>query len=174
MSHPIVTAGLDGGVDPLWLALGARGVSSDGTGPWDAPSDAVSRTARRRGSTMRRSPLVLLLLVASLALTACLGDDAGSILDDPVTPEQALERPDGLVAVRGFLIDDGGGARICGAIAESYPPQCGGASLPVRGVTVANLEGATVEGTVSWVELAVVEGSLRSGAIDASTARAEG
>ena len=119
---------------------------------------------------MRRRSFLLLILLA-LALTACLGDDAGSILDDPVTPEEALARDDGLVAVRGFLIDEGTGARICSAVMESYPPQCGGPSLSVTNVDVASLEGATTEDRVSWVDLAVVEGELTGGVIDASGVR---
>lgn len=39
----------------------------------------------------------------------------------------------GVIAVQGFLFDDGTGVRLCEALAESYPPQCGGASIPVTG-----------------------------------------
>ena len=37
----------------------------------------------------------------------------------------------GIIAVQGYLLDDGSGARLCEVLAESYPPQCGGASIPV-------------------------------------------
>ena len=33
----------------------------------------------------------------------------------------------------GFLVDAGGEVRLCDALAESYPPQCGGESLTVEG-----------------------------------------
>ena len=34
---------------------------------------------------------------------------------------------------RGFLVDTGAELRLCEALAESYPPQCGGESLLVEG-----------------------------------------
>jgi len=37
------------------------------------------------------------------------------------------------VAVKGYLLDDGTGLRSCSVLAESFPPQCGGASLMVDG-----------------------------------------
>ena len=39
----------------------------------------------------------------------------------------------GTIAVQGFLVDNGTTARLCEALAESYPPQCGGPSIPVVG-----------------------------------------
>lgn len=55
----------------------------------------------------------------------------------------------GIIAVQGYLLDDGTGALLCEALAESYPPQCGGASIPVTGyeeaidVPLANASGVT-------------------------------
>ncbi len=37
----------------------------------------------------------------------------------------------GTIAIQGFLLVDQSGARLCDALAESYPPQCGGASVPI-------------------------------------------
>jgi hypothetical protein len=55
----------------------------------------------------------------------------------------------GIIAVKGFLVTDETGARLCEALAESYPPQCGGASVPVVGyeemvdVPLQNAQGVT-------------------------------
>jgi hypothetical protein len=45
---------------------------------------------------------------------------------------EVLEMADGSpVAVLGVLYEDSDGTRLCEALAESSPPQCGGAVLPV-------------------------------------------
>ena len=55
----------------------------------------------------------------------------------------------GTIAVQGFLVDNGTTARLCEALAESYPPQCGGDSIPVAGyeemidVPLASAQGVT-------------------------------
>jgi len=52
------------------------------------------------------------------------GLDVQAALDSTVT---------GVVAIKGYLFDDGTGLRLCGALAESFPAQCGGPSLTVEG-----------------------------------------
>jgi hypothetical protein len=37
------------------------------------------------------------------------------------------------VAIRGFLLVEPASARLCGLVLESYPPQCGGSVIAVRG-----------------------------------------
>lgn len=66
--------------------------------------------------------------------------DAGSVISGgmPVGGGLAVSaalttEATGVIAVQGFLFDDGNSARLCEALAESYPPQCGGASIPVTG-----------------------------------------
>lgn len=66
--------------------------------------------------------------------------DAGSVVSGGMPVDGGLSVPEALtteltsaIAVQGFLFDDGTGARLCEALAESYPPQCGGASIPVTG-----------------------------------------
>jgi hypothetical protein len=57
---------------------------------------------------------------------------------------EALEAV-GTVRVRGTLIANAEGVRLCSAILESHPPQCGQPSLVVRGldlVGVSNMEQA--------------------------------
>ena len=58
--------------------------------------------------------------------------DSGMLVDGGLTITEALEgEPTGVIAVQGFYFDDGTGARLCEALAESFPPQCGEASIPL-------------------------------------------
>lgn len=56
---------------------------------------------------------------------------------------------------RGYLVDAGEGVRLCEALAESFPPQCGGRSLRVEGPLpdVAWSEAEGVRWTDGQVEL---------------------
>jgi hypothetical protein len=108
---------------------------------------------------MRKSILIGLLL----ALAACGGGDTGNggdssgaclpgdenCADDPsggsdgpadpsatlsVAEVLAAGTIDGPFVVRGYLfVDAAGDAVLCDMILESYPPQCGGSSIPVSG-----------------------------------------
>jgi hypothetical protein len=46
----------------------------------------------------------------------------------------------------------GENVKLCYALAESFPPQCGGASLVVDGLDLATVEGLMTEGDVSWTD----------------------
>lgn len=73
---------------------------------------------------MRR--LLLALAVALLVLAGCSDDDDAGGGDGPLTVEQLVDRqPDDVVVVRGFLLSDDDGPRMCAVILESFPPQCG-------------------------------------------------
>jgi hypothetical protein len=72
----------------------------------------------------------------------------------------------GAAAVKGFLVVDAGGARLCEVLAESYPPQCGGGALPITnyeeflGVPVQEAHGVTwTDDVVSFLGL-IVDGTL--------------
>ncbi len=82
--------------------------------------------------------------------------DGGDVVSGGMTVDGGLEVSEalatdatGIIAVQGYLLDDGTGARLCEVLAESYPPQCGGASIPVTGyeevidVPLANASGVT-------------------------------
>lgn len=64
-----------------------------------------------------------------------LPDSGGPVQDLPTTglsvSEALASTVTDRIAVRGFLVVDDDGARLCDALAESYPPQCGGDSVPV-------------------------------------------
>jgi hypothetical protein len=71
--------------------------------------------------------------------------------------QQATEQGDpGPIVVAGFFFNDGSTARLCDLIAESFPQQCGGASLVVVNpedlVDVPLVE----EGTSQWSDGFVV------------------
>ena len=61
----------------------------------------------------------------------------------------------GVIAVQGFLVDDGTGARLCEALAESYPPQCGGASILVTGYEDVITVPLGTEQGVTWTDESV-------------------
>ncbi len=54
--------------------------------------------------------------------------------------------------MKGFLLIDGDGARLCEALAESLPPQCGGASIPVSNYEEVLGTPLQSEQGVSWTD----------------------
>jgi hypothetical protein len=77
--------------------------------------------------------LALVPVLVVLVLTGCGGDEG------PLTPDQARDAS-GEVTVEGALIAlEGEPVRLCSAILESYPPQCGEPSIEVRGLDLDSL-----------------------------------
>lgn len=86
-------------------------------------------------------PLALVLVL--LALTGCGADEPAS--DSPpagggTAPGGGLfvedvveDPPDDFVLVQGNLVYRDGQPRLCSAVLESYPPQCGEPSLAIEG-----------------------------------------
>ena len=111
---------------------------------------------------MRAVPLVLVIL----ALTGCGGSDeapapAGDNPPAAATPapggglsiEEAVELDSNEpVMVHGYLVARGDVVELCSALAESFPPSCGGPSLRVDGVDLAQVDGLQREGDVAWTE----------------------
>jgi hypothetical protein len=65
---------------------------------------------------------------------------------------------------RGYLVDSGGVVRLCDALAESYPPQCGGDSLPVEG-RLTGIAWSEAQG-VRWTdEQVVLRGEVEDGVL---------
>lgn len=139
---------------------------------------------------MRSSRLLVVSTAAALALAGCAGADGLSPSDPANRPpagvsedtgdaggtalravplEEAMAADaDGPILVTGLLINAGDGWRLCAAIAESYPPQCGGASVSVEGLDPADhdLQDA---GGVQWSE-----GTTLFGELDGETFRVTG
>jgi hypothetical protein len=79
--------------------------------------------------------LAIIPLALALAVVGCGGEEG------PLTPEQARDAA-GEVTVEGALIAiEGEPVRLCSAILESYPPQCGEPSVEVRGLDLDSLDG---------------------------------
>lgn len=125
---------------------------------------------------MRTIPLLLLILVAA-ACTA--GSDGGTPPpgDAPVlivadggpgdgpglsVGEALTHGPtDDLVTVTAALfVDADGTVRLCDAIAESFPPQCGGDRIAVTGLDLADVPDLQEANGVRWAESVTVFGSV--------------
>lgn len=101
---------------------------------------------RRRTYRAAAAGLTLLALLAG-----CGGDESPASADRPLTVEEALrEDVEGPVRVRGVLIADGVAVRLCSAILESYPPQCGRPWLVVRGLDVVGDSNMEQAKGVAW------------------------
>jgi hypothetical protein len=84
------------------------------------------------------------------------GDDvvpSGMLVDGGLSVADAVKvSRDGPIAVKGFLLIDSDGARLCELLAESLPPQCGGVFVPIEDfeelldAPLANSQG------VSWTD----------------------
>lgn len=83
-------------------------------------------------------------------------DSSGALAGGGLTVTQALTTDAvGVIAVQGFLFDDGSGALLCEVLAESFPPQCGGASIPVVGYEEAISVPISSEQGVIWTDAVV-------------------
>lgn len=107
---------------------------------------------------------VLGLALAAVVAIAC-GNEGDRTPSDPGTngssssaamgpgltvAEAKSSTLDGPLLVNGFIVAFGDDVRLCDALAESFPPQCGGEYLEVAGLDVASLEGAQTEGDTTW------------------------
>jgi hypothetical protein len=105
----------------------------------------------------------IVLAAAALLLLAGCGSDARDSAPSTTAPlsagaaapggglsvaEAIASDLDGPLLVRGYLIDRDGELRLCEAILESHPPQCGEPSLRVEGEAHASQEIASVLGEV--------------------------
>ncbi len=73
----------------------------------------------------------------------------------------ALAAGDGPVRVAGALFVAGDGrVLLCSAIAESYPPQCGGERLEVVGLDLDTVAGLQEANGVRWADAVELSGSV--------------
>lgn len=106
-------------------------------------------------------------VLAALTLAGCGGDDEPAGGSDPaeISVEEAVDH-EGPAVVTGSLLANGDDVKLCAALAESFPPQCGGGSISVVGFDFDGLEGLTTEGDVTWSDLPIsVEGVLADGTL---------
>ena len=142
-----------------------RGSAALLTGPRAGPPPPAGTFSTQAGSKGHRAPfqgmtrrLHVLFVVVALAATvaACGGGEstppAAPVPAEPAASDEVLSVDEALastfgdpVRVTGFLVaQEGAAIRLCSALAESYPPQCGGASLVVEGLELASVEGLTI------------------------------
>ena len=99
---------------------------------------------------MRRVAGIVLLVAA---IVGC-GDEGTERRTVEGFLDRSAEQP---VEVEGFLLIDGDEARLCAAIARSYPPQCGEPSIELDEFDPAAVADAvTTEGDVAWIDQAVL------------------
>ncbi len=107
------------------------------------------------------------LVFALLTLSVSCGSDSD---DAPVSPGLPLSveglivaQPADEVRVTGTIVIDNAGTRLCAALAESFPPQCGQPAVELDNIAGFNGELQQAQG-VQWTELPVVlTGTYRDG-----------
>lgn len=116
-----------------------------------------------------KSVYVMVAVVALLS-AGCGGDDKE---DSPTAAPPAAATGPGLsidearrsdltepLLVRGALLVRSGEARLCSALAESYPPQCGEPSLEVEGLRLEDVDGLQEAEGVRWAESVKLLGTV--------------
>jgi hypothetical protein len=123
------------------------------------------------GLTGMRTLALIATLAAAAALAACGGEEddapaAGGTSSGAAAPQSSglgagpavsidealASGSDEMQLVAGNLLAQGGEVRLCSALAESFPPQCGGASLHVVGLKLEEVDGLITEGDVGWTD----------------------
>jgi hypothetical protein len=100
---------------------------------------------------MRAVQIAMGAMLGMLLLTGCLGDDAGDVADEITHVSEVRQRTDGTRATLvGFVIADGAGTRMCAAVLESYPPQCGEPSVALEGFDLAGSANVESAEGVTW------------------------
>jgi hypothetical protein len=119
----------------------------------------VTRVGAGDVSPAMRSPSNRLLLgLVALAMAAALagcGSDEGEpagVPTSPTAPTPSTEPTARETEFTGYLVQSGDEARICEALAESYPPQCGGRSYRLVGFDARALSGVEQANGVSWTQ----------------------
>ena len=124
--------------------------------------------------------LLAVVTIASVVAAAC-GDDDGDLVSSPISGvdsgissgvgpglsvgEALTSNLTGPLLINGQLHVENGRARLCEALAESFPPQCAGRFLVVEGLDLMTIDGLTSEGSVTWSDqtvqiLGTVEGEV--------------
>ena len=76
---------------------------------------------------------------------------SGGMIVDPLSVAEALAYEGSeIVAVEGFVVRVGDETRLCDALAESFPPQCGGDSVTITNPDAINGLVLEEEGSTQW------------------------
>lgn len=115
------------------------------------------------------APGILALMLAATA-AGCGGEDPTPAEVGPVSIAEALASDsDDPLLVEGALVAVGGEpARLCSALAESFPPQCGEPSLVVEGLSLSAVANLQTEGNVSWAERVSLLGKVENDVLNLS------
>ncbi len=110
-----------------------------------------------RGAVDARWRLLLALVVVGAMVSTACGNDDSPAEPPRLTVEQLVARSaDTPIAAQGFLIDQQGVTRLCAAVLESYPPQCGEPAVELVGLELATLAGRQTDQGITWKESLVV------------------
>ena len=112
--------------------------------------------------------LVLTLAACGMTVPAPTAEPVLVIVDGQVegpglSVAEALghQPTDDIVTVSGALfVNHDGTVLLCDAIAESFPPQCGGERIRGTGIDLDAVPGLQTEGQVSWAEGITLLGSV--------------
>ena len=110
--------------------------------------------------------LFAVMTTASVVAAGCGGDDGGDdgdLVSSPISgvgPGISIGEVfntdlKGPLLINGLLHIENGQVRLCESLAESFPPQCGGKFLVVKGLDLLKMDGLTREGSVTWSERSV-------------------
>ncbi len=117
--------------------------------------------------------LLTVLAIAGVVAAAC-GDEEGGVASGPISgvgpgisvDEALTSNLKGPLLINGLLHVEDGQVRLCAVLAESFPPQCGGRFLVVKGLDLMKVDGLTREGPVTWSDRPVqVLGALEDGVL---------
>jgi hypothetical protein len=97
---------------------------------------------------------------------------SGMVAEDGLSVSEAIgyegTQP---VAVHGYVVRTSGAAQLCDALAESYPPQCGGASLTLANPEAIDGLPLVEEGDVQWSpDIVILIGTVTGNRLTIDTA----
>lgn len=118
--------------------------------------------------------VVVFVLAFTSAPSGGSGTPTGPGSSVVLTVEQALSAEEGQgLNVQGAIFATGGQTMLVSAVAESYPPQAGGATLPLKGLDLAGLVGLTSTAgqagvaEVTWSDYwLVLKGIIQGGVLE--------
>jgi hypothetical protein len=92
---------------------------------------------------------------------------SGMLAGGGLTVSEALVTDaSGILAVQGFYVDDSNGPRLCEALAESFPPQCGGANVELGDLSGIDIGELQSSGDVTWSDgVVVIVGEIINGVL---------